>query len=364
MPTTRQVIWWNVQRLLRPNGRSLSRALNATAADGWSQATFQEKLARCAATLRLLAGGQRPAIVALAEVADDDLAARLGQLSGLGLQVVREPASPLAGADLVLLIDPDLFTTIGTPISYNVSSRFTTRDLYEIGLRTTTGAELVVVICHWPSRLISNSQPLRIAAADWTRRLIESRLKFGISDIVDARGRRQLPPLARVAARARAAVLLIGDFNDAPYDVSIDDVLGCVRDAERARDSMTTPQRRSGRAVDTYLSQRIRLVNPCWPLLVGTPGGSTLWNGQWWLLDQVIHSPGMLAEPGPAGAASQTIHFVADSVRLHAPRTVAVAGNDVTWCSPAGAPAPYNPKTRRGISDHLPLTFELTVPDP
>ena len=197
MASNRQVIWWNVQRLLRPNGRRLSRALNATAADGWSPVTFEEKLARCAATLRFLAAGRRPALVALAEVADDALGARLARDSGLGLEAVRDPSSTLEGADLVLLVDPDLFPTVGSPTAYNVSNRFTTRDIYEVRLTSADGVDLVVVACHWPSRLLSNSGPLRIAAADWARRLVERQLKFDISEIVNSQGRRQLPPVGK-----------------------------------------------------------------------------------------------------------------------------------------------------------------------
>ena len=360
MTIRRQVVWWNVQRLLRPTGRALSRALNATAADGWTRATFDEKVARCAATLRQLTGGIRPAMVALAEVADDNLAARLIEESELGLQVVREKASTMAGADLVLLIDPDLFTTVGEPIAHNVSNRFTTRDVYEVRLEAVNGVPLVVLLCHWPSRLISNSGSLRIAAADWTRRLVEQHLKFPITAIVDSQGRRQLPPLADLDKRARTPLLVLGDFNDSPYDTSVDEVLGCIRDPARALASLSTPTKRTGRAVDTYLSRRIRLVNPCWPLLMGTPGGSTYWNGQWWLLDQVIHSAGMLPgahrTPGEAG-----IDIVADSIQLKAPRSIDVLGRIVPWCSPAGVPLPYDPRTRKGVSDHLPLLFEIDI---
>ena len=361
MATRRTVLWWNVQRLLRPNGRALSRALNATAAEGWTRARFEEKVDRCAATLRQLVAGQRPALVAMAEVADDNLAALVAKRSGLGLQVVRETRSPLAGADLVLLIDPDLFAVIGDPVSYNVTNRFTTRDIYQARLITPTGADLVVVICHWPSRRLSNSEPLRIAAADWTRRLVEETLKYPITDIVSSTGQRRLPPPADLATRARTALLLMGDFNDTPYDISINEVIGAVRDTPRARAALRVPKTRTGSAVTTYLSQRIPLVNPCWPLLITPPTGSTYWNGQWYLLDQMLYSPGMLP-PTTTTPTEPTITFVPGSPRIAAPRTIDVNGTNIEWCSPSGVPTPYDPRTRDGISDHLPLLAEIDIP--
>jgi len=351
----RLAIWWNVQRLLRPNGKPLARALNATEADGWTTATLAEKIERCAAVLRALSADRRPALVGLCEVADDDLAARLAKASKLGLEVVRDAASHLEGADLVLLIDPDTFDVAAPPVSHNIHNRFTTRDIYEVELRTKDGFPLVVIACHWPSRRISNSEPLRIAAADWSRRLVEKHLKFPVGSVINANGRARMPGRTKLVERASTPVLFLGDFNDSPFDVSLDQVFGCLRDPSRVLGSLTMPRGRDRDAADAYLAKRIRLLNPSWPLLVGTPPGSTYWESEWWLLDQVTCSPGLLTGSG--------IRWVDGSLKLHALRTVDVGGTAVPWCSRSDIPAPYDPKTHRGISDHLPLTFTLEIPE-
>src|SRR4051812_25196178 len=54
----RMVIWWNVQRLLAPTGSRLSRALDATAAAGWTRAAYRTKLEHLGAVLREVGGGQ------------------------------------------------------------------------------------------------------------------------------------------------------------------------------------------------------------------------------------------------------------------------------------------------------------------
>ena len=364
MTVTRQAVWWNVQRLLRPNSAPLSKALRATESDGWTRLAFEEKLKRVAEVLKVVTNGVRPAIVGLAEVADDNLAQRVSDLAGLGLRVVREKSSGFAGADVVLLVDPDLFVKIDFAKAYNINNRFSTRDIYQVRLKTGSGHSIDVIACHWPSRVVSDSGHLRIAAAYWCRQLVDAVLKFDIADLVDSRGHRTLPRTEATSGRARSSVMLFGDFNDSPFDESISEVLGCARDSRRALSSTTMPRGRDAEAVERYLSKQILMVNPCWPLLVEPLGGSTYWSGDWYLLDQFIHSPGMIEGSLDSGAdRSGSIQIVRGSVRLHAPTEVQVGSKTVKWCSSTGIPAPFDPVSRLGVSDHLPVTCDLSLPE-
>ena len=352
----RKVIWWNVQRLLAPTGSRLSRALDATAAAGWTRAAYRTKLENLGALLREIGGGQEPAVLALAEVENDRVAGQLLDAIGwTSLRLVKETAARLIGNDLVLFHDPAVLRLNGTARSYNVHNRFATRDLFEAQFTTPGGAELTVITAHWPSRRISNSEALRIGLADYTMRLVEDHLKFNKDDLIDTRGRAAMPTLPQLLARWERQVLLIGDYNDNPYDTSVADVLGAKRMLGSVLDPPRLPRGRGLSAVEAYLERKVRLYNPTWRLLTddGGPNGTHHWNGDWYMLDQLILSRGLVS--------GRPVSYVEDSLELHAPRTVPGPRGTVTVTSAQGIPKAFDPATRTVVSDHLPLSFALEL---
>ena len=352
----RMVIWWNVQRLLAPTGSRLSRALDATAAAGWTRAAYRTKLEHLGAVLREVGGGQVPALLALAEVENDRVADQLLDTIGwTSLRLIKDPAARLVGNDLVLFHDPAALRLQGTARSYNVHTRFATRDLFEAQFATPSGAELTVVTAHWPSRRISNSVALRIGLADYTLRLVEDHLKFSKDDLIDARGRAAMRTLPELLARWERPVLLVGDYNDSPFDTSVADVLGAKRMLRSVLDPPRLPRGRGLSAVAAYLERKVRLYNPTWQLLTddGGPTGTHYWDGDWYMLDQLILSRGLVS--------GQPVRYVENSLHLHAPRTVPGPRGTVTVTSAQGIPKAFDPATRTGVSDHLPLSFALEL---
>jgi hypothetical protein len=350
----RQVIWWNVQRLLKPGGGSLGRALDATVKDGWTMATYQEKVARLGALLAKVAAGQQPVIVAMAEVEDAVAARSVAAAAGWPhLKTVDDPAALLAGDDLVILFDPAVLTVAEPPTSYNVHNRYTTRDLFEVTFATPAGHRFVVITNHWPSRRISNSEPLRIGVADYCRRVVERRLKYSKNELLSKRGEARMPSRAALLRRAETAVIVMGDVNDEPFDTSVRVGLDATRELARVSGSMRLPRGRGRAAVDQYLSLKTPLFNPSWPRLLGTQPapGSTYWNGDWYLLDQLIVSRGALGG-GP-------VRLVDGSTSLHLVREVSVDGRAVKAATRGGIPLAFDAKAGTGVSDHLPLSFQL-----
>jgi endonuclease/exonuclease/phosphatase family metal-dependent hydrolase len=357
VPTRANVLWWNVQRLLSPTNSGLSRALDATPAAGWTRTAYTHKLERLAAVLNHLSPSGPPALLALCEVENARIASDLRRAAGWdSLKLVADPEARLAGDDLVLLYDPNVFELVGDVRSYNVHNRYTTRDLLETEFRTSSGDVLAVITAHWPSRMLSGSEPLRIGLADYTRRLIEARLKYSKDELVDSRGRARLPAERTLAKRWNAPILLLGDLNDSPFDTSVSDVLGAGRSTKASLAAPRFPQSSGLAAVDAYLERSVRLYNPAWPLLTRNdgPDGTHYWSGEWYMLDQAILSRGLLLESAP-------VRYVEDSFEVHDPASVPLGRTRFDATSRSGIPKPFDAKTGEGVSDHLPLTLELEL---
>jgi hypothetical protein len=71
------------------------------------------------------------------------------------------------------------------------------------------------------------------------------------------------------------------------------------------------------------------------------------------MLDQLILSRGLLSG-GP-------VHYVEGSLQLHAPRTVPGSRGTLAVTSAQGVPKAFDPVTRTGVADHLPLSFALEL---
>lgn len=359
---SRRVVLWNVQRLFHPKGSPLARALDATEAQGWTQAAYAEKIARVAAMLHDACGGEAPALLALVEVEDAGVVRDILSATGWkNLADVTVPNEDFAGYDIALAYDRKLLSPAGPARSYNVNNRYSTRDVLEVPLVTPGGAGLTVIHNHWPSRMLSEAEALRIGAADYVARLVERRLKLPKADLLTPTGAPNLPERARLEERWNEAVLVLGDFNDEPFDTSI----RLLADATRERAEVLKPPRLPSAAgapgVAAYLSLRPRLYNPSWALLGDASKapravlGTHRHGRDWYLLDQVLCSRGMLVDGrGP--------RFVEGSLRIHAPDHVMVGDRRVQARTTSGAPLAFDAKKGTGVSDHFALVADLTWP--
>lgn len=350
-------VWWNLQRLFRPGGSRIARDLDVTEEGGWTKAAYERKVRNVAAVLRE-SSPEAPGLLCLCEVQNRKVAEDVVKEAGWQSQMVyaEDPSERIDGADVVLLYSKRHFASAGATRSHNVHNRFATRDILEVPLKTHSGDELLVLCNHWPSRLYPRSEPLRIGLADYCWHLFASRVRYPKEALFTVEGRPKLPSRSALEARWLQRVLIVGDFNDSPWDVSVEQVL----DSTRARDQVTAsprfPRGKGRSAIGSYLNLRPRLYNPGWRLLTATEGptGSCTWQGGWYLFDQALFSAGLLGEKG--------LRYLEGSLSLLAPRTVECdGGKPIEVLTRAGAPKPYDAKTRNGVSDHLPLTFQLTV---
>ncbi len=278
-----------------------------------------------------------------------------------GLADARIAGERLDGYDLALAYSTKLFELDGSPHSYNIQNRFTTRDILDVGLRTKSGEHpLRVVHNHWPSRKLAESAPLRLSAADYCSRVIERHLKLAPEDVVRPNGKLALPPRAELEARWNTPVLVTGDFNDNPFDLSLQWLLSSTRDAAQVTGPTYLPKGRAKKDAISYLARYPRLYNPTWRLLTEPPRegtrarGTIVFDDGWQLLDQVLCSRGLLL-PGPG------VRFVEGSLRVFGPRFVGEGEQRVTVTNQSGRPLAFDPRSGAGVSDHLPLLWELEI---
>ncbi len=218
-------MFWNVQRLFAPQVGPVGRALDV-AASGWSEALYERKLLNLGECLKRLVPAPGPALLGLAEVETPGVVRDLQAAAGLNHHISVDDCAPsqeLDALDVALLYDRRVFENQPRLVqSISLDNRFATRDLLRVRLALRgSAAEVEVLVAHWPSRRISEGETLRMAYSVYLRRLAAQILKFSKGDIVAKNGSVELPVADRLLDRWNTPCVIMGDFNDEPFDRSV-----------------------------------------------------------------------------------------------------------------------------------------------
>jgi len=351
MPTIR-VAWWNLENLFDTKDDPISRDFEYTPAEGWTEQAYAAKKANLAAALNELHGGQGPELLGVAEVEGDDVFAELITTMGnTHLKVVKDPSgtSDLRGIDVSLAHDERKLSVVEKR-SHVVHLRYQTRDIFEVVFQLVdTGERLVVIASHWPSRRLGRlaSEPLRIAVAENLAFLVRDHVRVDSVTYEQLRAENDLAP---VQERSETPVLLFGDFNDEPFDSALVEHLQASSELDRVvgpTNDIDVFERETAdyRGGDTFL------YNASWKFLepenlgtffiASTPAGEVFAN-RYQVLDQIVASRGLLKQRG--------LRLDVESVEIYREPSVATASL---------RPRPFNRKSLKGTSDHLPVTAVL-----
>jgi len=207
----------------------------------------------------------------------------------------------------------------------------------------------VVIAGHWPSRRMGRyrSEPLRCAIAEHAAYLVEAHVKVEPEVYEQLRAQNDL---ATVMQTWETKVIVVGDLNDEPGDRSVVDHLRASNGLDRV---IGRTNDIDDFETDTAASraQEVFLFNPTWKVLpqqqVGTYFLDGLRSGEkftnrYQVLDQLSASRGLLTGAG----------LTLDLDRVDIFRDSLVA-------TPSGRPRPFSKTTKKGTSDHLPLTAVL-----
>lgn len=344
--------WWNLGNFFDTDDDPISRDFEFTAANGWTPEVFAAKKANLAAALRATHGGAGPDLLAVAEIEKDSLLEALAAETGnANLKVVHDPSgtSDLRGIDCALAYDERKLRPVSAA-SHVVHLRYRTRDIFEVEFEVIdSGERLVVLACHWPSRKqgMYESEPLRCAVAENVAYLVEARVKFPPAQYLALQAANDL---AAVQRRWNTKVLVVGDFNDEPWDRSLVQHLMASRELDRVTGTGNDITRFAKEVAD-YRADDVFLFNPMWKFAAqqqaGThfmdaiPGGGPNTN-RYSLLDQIVVSRGLLGTTG--------LRLDVDSVAIF---------RDALVAKPSGRARSFDWTSKKGTSDHLPLTARL-----
>jgi hypothetical protein len=348
-----RVAWWNLENLFDTDDDPISADFEFTKANGWTDDVYAAKRANLAAVFNELHGGSGADLFGVAEVEGDHVFAQLlADTGNTHLKVVTDPAgtSDLRGIDVSIAYDTRSLRVVRR-VSHVVHLRYATRDIFEVTFETReTGDRFVVIASHWPSRRLGreHSEPSRMAVAENIAFLVRDHVRFGAQEYLDLKAAGDLDA---VRARWNTPVLIMGDFNDEPFDPSVVEHLQASSEVERVV-GKTNDIDHFEREPSTYRGGDTWLYNTAWKFLApenvgtffidSTTSGETFAN-RYQVLDQFVASRGLLLPGG--------VTLDPDSVEIYTAASVA---------TPSGRPRPFDRKTDRGTSDHLPITATLT----
>jgi hypothetical protein len=266
--------------------------------------------------------------------------------------VVEDPTgtSDLRGIDVSLAYD-DRKLALVEQHSYVVHFRYPTRDIFEVVFRLVeTSEQFVVIASHWPSRRLGreHSEPLRMAVAENIAYLVRDHVRVDSQTYEQLRAANNLAP---VQAKWETPVLLLGDFNDEPFDASVTDHLQASSELDRVLGPTNDIDRFEAETAD-YRGGDIFLYNACWRFLapenlgsffISSTAAGEIFANRYQVLDQLIVTRGLLKQNG--------LRLDTASVDIYRAPSVA---------TPSGRPRPFNRTTLKGTSDHLPITALLS----
>lgn len=269
-----RVMFYNVENLFDTQNDSLT-ADDEFTPEGvrhWYPKRFYSKINNLARVILSAGEWELPAIVGMCEVENVEVLRRLISYSPLktsGYKIVHHESPDPRGIDVALLYRPEVFRLLAhraVRIADSSGRLLNTRDiLYAKGIFLNADT-MHVFVNHWPSKYggVAASLPRRKRVAAVLRALTDS-----------------------IRQQGPANILIMGDLNDNPTDVSVKETLGACSD------TLLCP---SG------------LVNLMIPLLKNPVAGTHKYQGQWDIIDHIIVSDRMLRKGAPLRAMPASIH--------------------------------------------------------
>lgn len=277
----------------------------------WNAKKYSEKLMRISEVIDMLPG-ELPAFVGLCEIENRNVLNDLVHQSTLNgsaksayYEVIHADSPDERGIDVAALYDPSRLKDVRFEY-YSISlpdpKDPNTRDILHVTCKMGKD-EVHFFVNHWPSRSGGQveSEPNRIAVA----RLLKSKVDLLISENADAK------------------IIIMGDLNDHPNDISVHDELG-------AKEIPTAS-----------------LYNQMYAIHASGKG-SYFYKGEWGALDQMITSKGLMQTTGWHVDAESAGVLRDDKILFYDKDGVARPSRSYAGDSYKG-----------GYSDHLPAFLKL-----
>ncbi len=318
---TFRVMFYNVENLYDTinNPKTLDDDFTPDGKLHWGSYRYHKKIEDVSKAISSLGGKYPPALVGLCEVENDAVLKHLTLESSLAkhkYKYIISKSKDARGSNVALLYQRDQLRVVQkqsyTPIIDEENNR-TTRDILHIVAEVVNGDILDLFICHYPSRTegIAKSRPLRIAVSKLLKQKIDSIRR----------------------TRKNSHIIIMGDFNDYPFDISIKEILGAKSLDDKIEDydiyNMFLHLGRKKKELASYKHK-----------------------GTWNYLDQFIVSANLLN-------STRSTHIIDNEAHVFAPHFLVEEDEKDEGIKPFRT---YSGWTYLGgTSDHLPIYMDLYI---
>jgi len=285
----------------------------------WTENRLRNKLKNMSKVIKMM-GKNGPDLLGMSEVEHQSLVDKLIMyyLENKNYGVAYKESPDKRGIDNGLIYDKDKFDLISVEaIHVELPTRYPTRDILKVTLKTKKGDTLYVFVNHWPSRRggQARSEKNRFRAAATLKNSVE-RLYSAFSN---------------------PNILIIGDFNDTPTDKSLTDVL----QAEPLNNYLMKIKKSKEQIKNLYNLAYGKAVKG-----LGTYNFRKVWN----MLDQIVVSAGMLKDKG--------FSYLLGSFQIFKPNFIVERTGRYK-----GSPFPTygGKKYLGGYSDHFPVLAKFVI---
>lgn len=320
------IYWWNLENLFDiENSPRRSTFLNnhlGSELNGWTSTVLAKKIANLAAIISQFNENKGPDILGVCEVENEYviqlLINAMNTTLGRDYGYVISEGEDKRGIDTALLYDKAKYGPEQLTFSLRIIKRNTTRDLFQVHINTANKNKLIFILNHWPSRSGGEleSEPFRIMVAE--------NLSYWIERIFEEQGK-------------DASIILMGDFNDNPFNKSITNYLMAINNKALVK---------SNRAKLKYF---YNIMHRFMDEQIGT----FVFGNEFNILDQFMISKSILSEKA-------SLPFKLNSVSIiDYPELVkGIYKKPVKFSRPNSSG--FNDK---GYSDHLPIKMVLSEKD-
>jgi predicted extracellular nuclease len=313
-----RVMFYNVENLFDIEDDPLvnDEEFTPSSEKEWNQVKYQEKLSRIAWVIGAAGKDTLPPLVGLAEIENRGTLVDLlntSPLAGQDYKIIHQESPDLRGIDVALLYRANFFTPLSTNfirLSFPSDTALRSRDILFCKGVLVTGDTLCLFVNHWPSRSSGEveSRPLRMVAA------------LAVKERIDSIR----------ATDPGAKIIVMGDFNDEPQDLSVISGL----QAQLAFGNI----------------QPTGLYDLTISLKDDFPGGTYKYKGTWNLLDHIVVSGTLMDTTRNLYVKSSDIHAFAISRILEEDKQNLGEQPFRTY---------WGNNYHGGYSDHLPVYLDL-----
>jgi predicted extracellular nuclease len=311
------VMFYNVENLFDTidNPLTLDNDFLPDSPKQWNTQRYNDKLDKISRVISQAASPNFPFAVGLCEIENREVVEAITKsphLKKIRYEIVHEESPDQRGIDVAFMYDKKVFTYLNhRKIEINFPDpKVKTRDILLVSGTMGTTDTLHFFVNHWPSRRGGaevNSEQYRISAAAILKQAVDSISYF-------------------TSYSANHKVIIMGDFNDYPTNMSLIDILNATNNPKKE---------------DLY-----ELYNLTYDKHVLKDGGTYSYQGEWGYLDQLIISKNLLnAEQGLKTTPKSAYAFNADWLIYTNPKS-----GETSPSKTYGGNNYYG-----GYSDHLPI---------